>query len=177
VGLPWIKSSPNWELPAAVHAREPMDCRGRSCRRQRTSPAGRGAEAGCFRAVGRPFSRTDFIEGIPQVNIAIAPNDFRHGSAPASLKRSRLRSYHLRAASPNHQNRLHWKSKIMTDLQLYLAIGLPIVANASMFLVFQQSIHRQFDALIQRLDRIEKKFDGHETRITRVRTLPIGRRT
>jgi hypothetical protein len=67
----------------------------------------------------------------------------------------------------------------MTDLQLYLAIGLPIVANASMFLVFQQSIHRQFDALIQRLDRIEKKFDGHETRITRVeeRTSPIGRRT
>lgn len=61
---------------------------------------------------------------------------------------------------------------------LHAAIWLPILANASMFLVFQQSIHRQFDALIQRLDRIKTKMVDHETRITRVeeRTSPLAGR-
>jgi hypothetical protein len=76
----------------------------------------------------------------------------------------------------------------MTDLQLYLAIGVPVIANATMLLILQQSFHRQLDALkddmnrrlgdiIQRLDRIERKLDDHEDRIVRLeeRTSPIRR--
>jgi len=37
----------------------------------------------------------------------------------------------------------------MTNVQLYPAIGLPIVANAAMLILFQQSVHRQLDAFNQ----------------------------
>lgn len=44
----------------------------------------------------------------------------------------------------------------MTDLQLYLAIGLPVVANGAMFLLFQSNIHRLLDAFRSEVDtRIE----------------------
>lgn len=42
----------------------------------------------------------------------------------------------------------------MTDLQLYLAIGVPVIANATMLLILQQSLHRQLDAAIKRLDSL-----------------------
>jgi hypothetical protein len=34
----------------------------------------------------------------------------------------------------------------MSNLQLYLAIGLPVAANLAMFLLFQSNIHRLLDA-------------------------------
>jgi chaperonin cofactor prefoldin len=35
----------------------------------------------------------------------------------------------------------------MTNVQPYLAIGLPIVANAAMIILLQQSMHRQLDTM------------------------------
>jgi hypothetical protein len=34
-------------------------------------------------------------------------------------------------------------------VQLFLAVGLPIVANAAMLILFQQSVNRQLDAFNQ----------------------------
>lgn len=48
----------------------------------------------------------------------------------------------------------------MTNLQLYLAVGLPIVANAAMILLLQSGVNRQLDALTQRIDRLEKRIDN-----------------
>jgi hypothetical protein len=40
----------------------------------------------------------------------------------------------------------------MSDLQLYLAIGLPVVANGAMFLLFQSNMHKLFDAFRSEID-------------------------
>ncbi len=40
----------------------------------------------------------------------------------------------------------------MSNLQLYLAIGLPVVANMAMFLLFQSNIHRLLDAFRSEVD-------------------------
>jgi hypothetical protein len=40
----------------------------------------------------------------------------------------------------------------MTDLQLYLAIGLPVGANGAMFLLFQANIHKLLDAFRAEID-------------------------
>jgi chaperonin cofactor prefoldin len=54
----------------------------------------------------------------------------------------------------------------MTDTQLYLAIGIPIITNATMILLLQASMHRQLDALSsslsQRIDRLEKRLENVE---------------
>ncbi len=46
----------------------------------------------------------------------------------------------------------------MSNLQLYLAIGLPVVANAAMFLLFQSNIHRLLDAFRSEIDA---RFEAH----------------
>jgi hypothetical protein len=64
----------------------------------------------------------------------------------------------------------------MSNLQLYLAIGLPVVANAAMFLLFQSNIHRLLDAFRCGIDsRIEAlkqnmdaRFDGQTQALLRV---------
>jgi hypothetical protein len=52
----------------------------------------------------------------------------------------------------------------MSNLQLYLAIGLPVVANLAMFLLFQSNIHRLLDAFRSevgaRIDRLGARIDG-----------------
>jgi hypothetical protein len=52
----------------------------------------------------------------------------------------------------------------MSDLQLYLAIGLPVVANGAMFLLFQSNIHKLLDAFRSeidvRLDGLKQNIDG-----------------
>ena len=40
----------------------------------------------------------------------------------------------------------------MSDLQLYLAIGLPVVANGAMFLLFQSNINKLLDAFRSEID-------------------------
>jgi hypothetical protein len=40
----------------------------------------------------------------------------------------------------------------MFDLQLYLAIGLPVAANGAMFLLFQSNIHKLLDAFRSEID-------------------------
>jgi hypothetical protein len=47
----------------------------------------------------------------------------------------------------------------MTNVQLYLAICLPIIANAAMIILLQASIHRQMDAIGKRIDRAESQLD------------------
>jgi len=58
-------------------------------------------------------------------------------------------------------------------MQLYLAIGLPILANAAMFILFQSNIHRLLDALGAEIDarilslreNTESRFDGMHVRL------------
>lgn len=54
----------------------------------------------------------------------------------------------------------------MTNVQLYLAIGLPIVANAAMIILLQASMHRQMDALSGALskciDSLEHRLESLE---------------
>jgi len=47
----------------------------------------------------------------------------------------------------------------MTNEQLYLAIGIPIVTNAAMLILFQQSVHRQLDLLSKRIDGLENRLN------------------
>lgn len=52
----------------------------------------------------------------------------------------------------------------MSDLQLNLAIGLPVVANGAMFLLFQSNIHKLLDAFRSeidvRLDGLKQNMDA-----------------
>jgi hypothetical protein len=50
----------------------------------------------------------------------------------------------------------------MSNLQLYLPIGLPVVANLAMFLLFQANIHRLLDAFRSEVDA---RIDGVGVRI------------
>jgi hypothetical protein len=54
----------------------------------------------------------------------------------------------------------------MSNLQLYLAIGLPVVANLAMFLLFQSNIHRLLDAfrseVDERIDGVGARIDGRK---------------
>jgi uncharacterized protein YoxC len=50
----------------------------------------------------------------------------------------------------------------MTDTQLYLAIGIPIITNATMILLLQSSMHRQLDSVSQRIDRLESRLASLE---------------
>jgi hypothetical protein len=58
----------------------------------------------------------------------------------------------------------------MTNVQLYLAIGIPILANAALFGLLlaymnarfdgmNESISRRFDAVNQRFDGVDRRFD------------------
>jgi|GEM_PF-3360522 len=64
----------------------------------------------------------------------------------------------------------------MSDLQLYLAIGLPVVANGAMFLLFQSNIHKLLDAFRAEIDtrleglrqNMEARFDAQTQALLRV---------
>ena len=57
----------------------------------------------------------------------------------------------------------------MSNLQLYLAIGLPVVANAAMFVLFQANIHRLLDAFRSEIDaRLESLRQNMESRFALV---------
>jgi hypothetical protein len=64
----------------------------------------------------------------------------------------------------------------MSNLQLYLAIGLPVVANAAMFVLCQSKIHRLLDAfrseIAARLDglrqNMEARFEAQTQALLRV---------
>ena len=60
----------------------------------------------------------------------------------------------------------------MSNLQLYLAIGLPVVANLAMFLLFQSNIHRLLDAFRSELDA---RIDGLGARINGLQQLMDAR--
>ena len=47
----------------------------------------------------------------------------------------------------------------MTNVQLDLAVGIPIVTNAAMLILFQQSVHRQLDMLSKRIDSLENRLN------------------
>ena len=60
----------------------------------------------------------------------------------------------------------------MSNLQLYLAIGLPVVANLAMFLLFQSNIHRLLDAFRSEVDA---RIDGVGVRIDGLKQLMDSR--
>jgi hypothetical protein len=60
----------------------------------------------------------------------------------------------------------------MSNLQLYLAIGLPVVANMAMFLLFQSNIHRLLDAFRSEVDA---RIDGVGVRIDGLKQLMDSR--
>jgi hypothetical protein len=60
----------------------------------------------------------------------------------------------------------------MSNLQLYLAIGLPVVANLAMFLLFQSNIHRLLDAFRSELDA---RIDGLGARVDGLKQLMDAR--
>ena len=51
----------------------------------------------------------------------------------------------------------------MTDTQLYLAIGVPILFNAAMFTMFSNMLNKRmddkFESVERRFDSINKRFD------------------
>jgi hypothetical protein len=57
----------------------------------------------------------------------------------------------------------------MTDTQLYLAIGVPIVTNATMILLLHASLNKRFDDMKDlwraELHRVEEILDARLTRI------------
>jgi hypothetical protein len=78
----------------------------------------------------------------------------------------------------------------MSNLQLYLAIGLPVVANMAMFLLFQSNIHRLLDAFRSEVDAridgvgvrvdglhqlIDARFDAQTQALLRVEQVMDGR--
>jgi len=64
----------------------------------------------------------------------------------------------------------------MSDLQLYLAIGLPVVANGAMFLLFQSNMHKLLDAFRSEIDvrldglrqNMDARFDTQTQALLRV---------
>lgn len=47
--------------------------------------------------------------------------------------------------------------QVMSNLQLYLAIGLPVVANVALFGLFQSNIHRLLDGF---RSEVNGRFEG-----------------
>jgi hypothetical protein len=47
----------------------------------------------------------------------------------------------------------------MTDQQLYLAIGVPIVANLTALLIFATMMNHRVDDLNKRIDDLNRRFD------------------
>ena len=47
----------------------------------------------------------------------------------------------------------------VTDIQLYLAIGVPVLANAAMFGLLAAYLHAKFEGLHRRLDAVNHRFD------------------
>lgn len=47
----------------------------------------------------------------------------------------------------------------MTDIQLYLAIGVPMAFNALLFTVFMQMQNKRLDEINRRFDDVNRRFD------------------
>jgi hypothetical protein len=60
----------------------------------------------------------------------------------------------------------------MTNIQLYLSIGVPILVNilfnGAMFLLFHQSVQRQFEAVQKLFEAQEKLFSERLLRVEQV---------
>ena len=52
----------------------------------------------------------------------------------------------------------------MTNTQLYLAIGVPILTNAAMLGLLLAYINARFDAVSARFDAVNSRFDGINAR-------------
>ena len=48
----------------------------------------------------------------------------------------------------------------MTNAQLYLALGVPVLLNAIMFGLFMAYINAKFDSVNQRFDGVNQRFEG-----------------
>lgn len=58
----------------------------------------------------------------------------------------------------------------MTDIQLYLSIGIPVIANAAFFGLLMMYINSRIDSVNARIDGVDSRIDGVNTRIDGVNT-------
>ncbi len=52
----------------------------------------------------------------------------------------------------------------MTDIQLYLSIGIPVIANAAFFGLLMMYINSRIDSVNARIDGVDSRIDGVNTK-------------
>jgi len=54
---------------------------------------------------------------------------------------------------------LHWRGRTMSNAQLYLSIGVPVIANAVLVGLLLAYMNAKFENVSQRFEAVDRRFD------------------